>query len=812
MSQGFGVDVYGIPFYGYSQPVQYSVTPFTATQADYGEITLQWSSPNTAAWKYLQLIRSTYGYPSTAQDGVLLQQFTVGTIQKTYDDAGLTPGVIYYYTMFITLEAPTWNSTTNYILNTQVLYNGQYWTSLNNVNLNQTPVAGGSYWASSAYVPSWLPAGYAATLALANDGYGTLLYNRSPQPYKIAGSDTFSDTAVDNPSLQHYFNVMGFGLSQVKNDYDSYLSLNNPDVVSATNLDILGQQLGIQTDYMSTPQQRRQRIKTATVNYQLKGEPQSIHNLIAQLTGWDSSITDGPNLLTSADQTAFVSPNYSQWNANITYFPNALIQYNGYNYKCQVQAVGTAQAPTGANSSNTWWSVQVQQLDTTTLLNPKTGFYSTWGNFSTVGSGFVLDVNGIETGLPSPLDSAINNYNALSINSSLNSSSTWNVFNYAYLATPSYSNSTNYVINNVVLYTDGVYYIALKPSGPGTPYGAQIPGHANTFWHAFYYVASDIPNLIPDSAPLAQLPTWNAVTKYAAGTEVQYQGFIYYAVIDNVNETPSGNYYSTPFWACLGAISRTVAMSGWLTRASSNANTATMNISPAYYDKTGKLITNYSTFYASLTNPQGSSLLLRFPYDYTDINTKFTEPSLINANGTGFINNSWITGTWAAGSWTPTSNLWETSYGTAWVNQTTAGTTELSVTLLNTDIVGGRIAVTFASDYNDPAHYSNGLAFLWNTTSTGTSTPANFYYVTRQSLWYVNGSTETKLASWTPLNTGDRIVVDTDSSLGKIQVYKYARDSAGTLTQLANVSATVALGSGNVLTGLIQKYSATGAL
>src|SRR6478736_6094328 len=100
MSNGYGIDFYGVAFYGYSQPADYSVAPFQALQTDYGKLTLVWASPNKTPWKSLLLTRSIYGYPSTPADGAELTRITPSSMVKTYDDINVTPGRVYYYTMF----------------------------------------------------------------------------------------------------------------------------------------------------------------------------------------------------------------------------------------------------------------------------------------------------------------------------------------------------------------------------------------------------------------------------------------------------------------------------------------------------------------------------------------------------------------------------------------------------------------------------------------------------------------------------------------------------------------------------------------
>lgn len=787
MSNGYGIDVYGKSYYGYSQPADYSVSPFVATQTDYNEITLTWGSPNTTSWKMLNLVRSVYGYPATALDGVSVLEITPSSLLNTYSDPNLVPGTIYYYTMFLTVDAAAYSAAQTYNLGTQIQYNGQYWVSLQNGNTAHTPATGSTWWGQTDYIPTWLPAGYTASQALLNQGYGQMLYDRAPQPYKIVTSDTFSNTAVDNPALKHYLSLFGFGLDLLKGAYDSYLQLNNPDVVSATNLDILGQQLGINTSYLSTPQQRRQRIKNAAVNYRMKGQTQSVHNLIAELTGWDSDITVSPNLFNSPDHTAFTHPKYDNWNANTTYFPNQIIQYNGFNYKNLVQSVGQAQAPTGANSNNTWWSVQNQILDTTVSKNPRTGTTYVWGVSNNTGNGAL---NGVLTGLLSPLSSSINNANALSTSLTSNfSTGDYYVFPVSSYFTPNYSAATNYVVNNYVLYTDGYYYKAVKPSGPGTPYGAITPGIDQTFWQPFYFKTSDGPNIIKDGIPLKHYPAWDSAATYQIGDKVQYLGIIYEATIENTNSSPSGFYYSNASWNYLNPAQKTVVASAYWTR-NNTVDTGGTNVDAIieFFDSTGKLINNTSTSYSGYSPWEGN--YARFTVDYLDIIG--TSESSLNS-----LDNS----TWAS----DTVGAWKTSYGMAWADQSVVGTTPYVFAKLKAgDNTGGRYCATFLTEYQDSAHYVQGILFNYLDNN-------NFFYATRSSLRRVVAGVDTIISSWDYIPGEFRMVIDADID---ISVYQYARDGKGTLNLIGHSTGNGPQGtpSSGTYFGLIRKYSATGDL
>jgi hypothetical protein len=798
MSQGFGVDIYGLPFYGYDQPADYSVAPFVAKQNGYDDITLSWGSPNTTSWKMLELVRSTTGYPNHPENGVVLTTIYPGTTVRTYDDPGLTTGVIYYYAMFITVEAPTWSSLSTYALNQQVLYNGNYWTSTTSGNINHTPSAGSSFWSPTSYIPTWYPAGFASTLALGNQGYDMRLYNRTPQPYKSSTSDTFSSVEIENQSLFNFESLFAYGLDILKAQYDSYLTLSDADTVSATNLDMLGQQLGIKTDYLSTPQQRRQRIKNAAVNYRIKGEPQSIHNLIAELAGWDSDITFGPNIYNSADQTAFVHPIYDTWSPNSTYFTGNLITYNGYNYTCTTQASGQAQAPTGTASNNTWWNVRQNVLDTQTLLNSETNQYSTWGWAGPLGTTGALE--GIRTGLANPSDSTVHNWNALSIDQLTGYGNDIFINSTAPLFTPNWSSGSTYKINQIVFYTDGYYYIAMKPSGPGSVYGAQTPGVSQSFWKPIYYKPGDTPNIPRDGIPIPQLPVWNAGTQYHVGDQVTYQGIVYYCILDSIKTPPSGYYYSNANWVFLATSQQTIVSSSYWIQNANPGYTISASPLPIFYDKNGNQIGNPGSANTAMSiDPNLEGVFVRFVSDYADLNGT-TEAALTNAQADGAINTS----TWLQGSTAGTvAGQWRSSYGMASTDPLKSGTITYCYLTVDVGSSAGRFAVTFDTDFTDTAHKTHGIVFAFQDQN-------NFWYATRTSLRQVSAGTDTLKKSWARLSNGDRMVVDVD--VNTVTVYKYARDGKGTLSVLASFTGGPTDTGPGHLAGLIQKYSASGAL
>lgn len=821
MSNGYGVDFYGIATYGFSQPASYSVTPFTAIQTDYNRISLVWTSPNVTTWKSLILVRSLYGYPSTPIDGTTVLTVTSNAMRTNFDDLGLLSGRIYYYTMFINIEAPTFAAGTTYSISQVVLYNGLYWRSLSNSNTGNTPAVGSAFWINTQYLPVWYPAGYTASLSVTPNNYTNLLYAKVPQPYKVANSDIFANTVTDNPALLHYLSIFGYFLDMTKTEYDLYLQGNNPDVISATSLDILGQQLGLSTDYLSTPQQRRQRVKNAAVNYRIKGTAQSIHNIIAETTGWDSIVTPGINLLRHTDQAQFSSPILDTWDPATTYFPNQLIQFNGYNYKNLVQANGATQQPTGSNTANTWWTPQVRVLDTTTLKNPTTynpgtggyaiGGFSTWGYAEPAilnGLPETFTQVGVYTGLPHPTNATIQNWNALGYQFTGTVPSTINALNMSTASpyTATWSNSTNYVIGNYVS-NIGKTFKAIKPSGPGTPFGFVTPGTNENFWlplfEGFITTASNVQldpiNWQDDSVPVKQFMSWNSSTKYKIGDQVEFFGIIYQAAIANTNTKPTGYYYSSSNWIYLQPAEISYTTSAYSARLSTNTTTNVSQIATSLNVLPPLLVPNslgsfppqggFSIMQQTISSSYGSTLLRgylsRFEADYADLNG-------INDNTLSDLGRPWAA--------TPaTANLWRSSYGMASVDQTLFGTTTYVYLLVSSGIADCDISVTFATDYTDTTHLGHGIVFRYQDAS-------NFWYATRKTLYLVSGGVETVKATYPRIANGGRMTVVCTGLTILINV----------LTSTYKSTNVVATGSttlqGATKHGLIQKYSPSGAV
>lgn len=93
----YGVDYYGRAYYGNIALADYDAAPFNATAIDYGKIHVTWATP-AGNWTGIRLLRNSYGFPQTADDGTVLVDQTRGNIAAAtpvdfYDPVGVGQSV-----------------------------------------------------------------------------------------------------------------------------------------------------------------------------------------------------------------------------------------------------------------------------------------------------------------------------------------------------------------------------------------------------------------------------------------------------------------------------------------------------------------------------------------------------------------------------------------------------------------------------------------------------------------------------------------------------------------------------------------------
>ena len=103
----YGVDYYGLAFYGPRNSVDYSADPMVATPIDYNKIVVSWTTPS-GMWDLMRLSRNPYGFPLTPDDGDVLFE-DENTLSRTFftdngtipTEGSFKPGHPYYYTLFV---------------------------------------------------------------------------------------------------------------------------------------------------------------------------------------------------------------------------------------------------------------------------------------------------------------------------------------------------------------------------------------------------------------------------------------------------------------------------------------------------------------------------------------------------------------------------------------------------------------------------------------------------------------------------------------------------------------------------------------
>lgn len=335
----YGQSLWGKDVYGASTALTYSVTPVSAVQTGYGEITLNWVSPaNSPAWQTLRLVRNAAGYPATETDGDILLELKPGTTQNSYTDSGLTGGKYYYYSWYIASSFPAYSSTAVYQAGDTVTSGGTTWICKVNNTTGVTPATGAT-WSSTNLTALWNRAGQAASLAVADYGFRDLLYTMVPTAYATAQDEVSALADETNTALASYLSVLAWGLDTARTELGEQEHLHRVETMPLSRMQHLITQLGLSQQASLTPRLLRYRVANATQTAKRKGTPEAIKEAIHDLTGYDSVITPSVNLMLDADQTEFAHPTYPAWDGSVNYPAGAVVSYNGYLYTASSNTV-----------------------------------------------------------------------------------------------------------------------------------------------------------------------------------------------------------------------------------------------------------------------------------------------------------------------------------------------------------------------------------------------------------------------------------------------------------------------------------------
>jgi len=380
----YGVTKYGTQptegYYGFSTPPDYRVEPFTSASVDYQTIYLTWTKPKGTILAY-RLIRNRFGYPVDEDDGDILfdSENYPGSFFK---DHTVLPGSYHYYGIYVLLD-----------------FEGNV----------------------------WVRSGLTACLAIADFSTTEWMINLMPGYFTNAASsgDELTADFTGNIFLEKYMQVIGWGMDLLRTQYATYRDINNPWKIPLTDLYSLAQELGININPDIHPYTLRKAIYfNADINKK-RGTVTGIETEVSALTGWNSDLQIGNNIMLENDQSGFTDPNYPVWFNNTEYIVGERVSFGtNYWYQC-ILAGNRGNAPTGTSSSNTWWQAIINVNDTVDLANSVTGGINTWEVIYPIVTNGTPIANSIQQtlGVPSPSNSAFFRTSSLRIINQAGSSS-----------------------------------------------------------------------------------------------------------------------------------------------------------------------------------------------------------------------------------------------------------------------------------------------------------------------------------------------------------------------------------------------------
>ena len=235
----YGIDYYGLAYYGSDNPITFDASPFTAIPAKQGQILLNWASP-TGSWSRLVVIRNPYGYPLDPWDGEQVVSAYNGFDPTTYLDTNLPQGQYFYYSIFV-------------------------------FNLIQY---------------SWVNAGKALSVSVKDCGNTRRLYNYLPSIYKITQPYTATTSDWENSDLYYFLSNFGFELDYEQTITDLLREKYNTEKVNGILVPTMMNQFGKTYEPAIGLQQNRRLLRDSITLTKQKGSKDGLIAFIKDFTGW----------------------------------------------------------------------------------------------------------------------------------------------------------------------------------------------------------------------------------------------------------------------------------------------------------------------------------------------------------------------------------------------------------------------------------------------------------------------------------------------------------------------------------------------
>jgi phage tail-like protein len=260
----YGIDYYGAAYYGSNTLVDFSAAPFIAVPSDYKTISLSWTTP-TGSWSYMRLIRNSYGFAVTSDDGDVLFEDAASTSRVTYVDngsvpnyVGLKPGHPYYYSIFVK----------------------------ENVH------------------DSWLNAGNAIGISVKDYNTQNNMHDHLPA---VITSQVPYDPSVDqnNDFLQRFLKLFALNLDLYRSQTDNVINRYNINDINGLLIPVFMRQFGMRYEPELGLKQSRILLNNAIRLYKNKGSKLGLQEYIKAYGGYDNEITLSNNMMLDQNDSSF---------------------------------------------------------------------------------------------------------------------------------------------------------------------------------------------------------------------------------------------------------------------------------------------------------------------------------------------------------------------------------------------------------------------------------------------------------------------------------------------------------------------------
>ena len=260
----YGIDYYGLAYYGPRNSVDYSALPMVAIPVDYNKLVVSWTTPS-GMWDLMRLSRNPYGFPLTPDDGDVLFEDVNENSRTFFTDNGniptegsFKPGHPYYYTLFVRQEA------------------------------SQT----------------WLPAGNAIGIAVKD--FNTLTHMIEGLP-AILTSQIPYDSALDqnNSVLTQFLKLFAVNHDLYKSQVENLTARYDVENINGQLIPIFLEQFGSSYEPEVGLRQARIFLRNLPRLYQSKGSKAGIENYVKAFVGYDNEVVMGKNLIYTYDDSSF---------------------------------------------------------------------------------------------------------------------------------------------------------------------------------------------------------------------------------------------------------------------------------------------------------------------------------------------------------------------------------------------------------------------------------------------------------------------------------------------------------------------------